>query len=117
MTTLSFDGSLNIPTLIGIASAIVTITLFVSSIKGDVKVQKAQITQMNQELGELRRLHEENTKIIQDTTTVIKQVAKSTTDNAKQIKVVKAQAIENKATLLSIPKFLPEKSIIPEPKP
>ncbi len=52
---INADLSLNIPTLITLVGAIISITVFIVSIKGKVDTNTKQLDLLTQEVGELRR--------------------------------------------------------------
>jgi len=54
MASISFDTSLNLPTLISIVGGLITGVVFVMSMKADIKTQGAQLAQMTKEVDELR---------------------------------------------------------------
>jgi hypothetical protein len=56
MAAIKFDGTLNIPTLVSIIAGLITGVTFIVSTRGDVKTHSAQIAELTQQVGELRRI-------------------------------------------------------------
>ena len=84
MTNIKLDTTLNIPNLMAIFASVISMTVFIMNIKSAVKTQGAQIIQLTQEVGEIRRLHLKTVAItvgnetdIKANTKRVKQITKS----------------------------------------
>ena len=86
MPKVSIDTSLNIPTLMSIMGGALAAVVFIVSLRGDVRTHSAQITQLTQELGEIRRLHLQVASKVQMQEQSIQDVKLVANNNTKQLK-------------------------------
>lgn len=88
MPKITFDATINIPTVLSILTAIVSVVVFVMSMKGDIKALKAQISINTQEIGELRRAQLQIATASQEHDTEIKTNAARVKQVTKTLKSV-----------------------------
>ena len=111
MPNIKFDGTLNIPTLVSVIGGLVTGVAFIVSTRGDVKTHSAQIAELTQQVGELRRIQ---MHVVSKQNTQEKAVAQTEQKVANIVKVTES----NKTQIDKNTKFikkLPELVIIAEP--
>ncbi len=86
---INFDGTINIPTIISIVSALITGTAIIVSMRGDIKTLKVQTADLTQQVGELRRLQfqlSEKSKTHELQLKSIEDLPKKTMPQTKSIK-------------------------------
>lgn len=106
MPALKFDGTINIPTIGSFIGTIVTAVVFIMSIKGDVKVHSAELTQLKQEVGELRRIQMRVAVRQDEQEGVVKATAEKVTHVAKVAETNKVQIAKNTAVVKKLPELL-----------
>ena len=106
MVALKLDHTINTPTLISIIASLISVVVFVMNIKTEVKVRGAQVDQLIQEVGEVRKLHLKTASIAVEQAAIIDT-------NTKKIKANTA-ALKSVGIPVSAVVAVPIKPVVPQ---
>jgi hypothetical protein len=114
MAAIKFDGTLNIPTLVSIIVGLVTGVTFIVGIRGDVKTHTAQIAELTQQVGELRRIQMHVSSRQDNQEKAVSETGKKINSIVKVAKSNKIQIDKNTAFIKKLPEVVtmaePDKS-------
>lgn len=103
MPKITFDSTINIPTVGSFIAGIVSIVVFIMGLKADIKVHTSELSFLKQEVGELRRIQLKLSVKVDTQETVSQQTAelaetsKRIVDkNTKVLKKITGSTIVNK---------------------
>jgi hypothetical protein len=106
MASIKFDGTLNIPTLVSIIVGLITGVTFIVGIRGDVKTHSAQIAELTQQVGELRRIQMHVSSRQDNQEKAVLETDKKISNIVKASKINKIQTDKNTKSIKELPELV-----------